>query len=189
MFKTLKPLKFVKGVQIGQGGCSMLNIRCSNSLQLPHFQTFELSNFFHHFSKHPATRYKTAILTASPLVTCSRITDCGPSAIEASTSTPRLIGPGCITNASGLRYFIVSLLRPKILAYSLMLGKYDSRWRSCYILSRFTTSASSMVSFRLSQTRTPIFANSFGTRVAGPPMVTFAPSLRSPHILLLATRL
>ena len=31
-----------------------------------------------HF-KHPATRKRTAMRTASPLVTCSRMTDCGPS--------------------------------------------------------------------------------------------------------------
>src|SRR6266404_6333840 len=42
----------------------------------------------------PASRYSTAILTATPFVTCSRITLCGPSATSESISTPRFIGPG-----------------------------------------------------------------------------------------------
>ena len=40
--------------------------------------------------------------TAKPLVTWWRIVLCGPSATSGATSTPRLIGPGCITIASGL---------------------------------------------------------------------------------------
>ena len=43
----------------------------------------------------------TAIRTAMPKVTCARITDCGPSATSESISTPRFIGPGCMTMASG----------------------------------------------------------------------------------------
>ena len=43
----------------------------------------------------------TAIRTATPISTCSRISDWAPSATEESISTPRFIGPGCITNASG----------------------------------------------------------------------------------------
>ena len=38
--------------------------------------------------------------TATPFVTCSVITDAGPSATSAAISTPRFIGPGCITSAS-----------------------------------------------------------------------------------------
>ncbi len=40
-----------------------------------------------------------AMRMATPLVTCSRITDCEPSATRESISTPRFIGPGCITTA------------------------------------------------------------------------------------------
>jgi hypothetical protein len=40
--------------------------------------------------------------TATPISTCSRISDCAPSATMESISTPRFIGPGCITSASGL---------------------------------------------------------------------------------------
>ena len=36
----------------------------------------------------------TAMRTAMPFVTCSRMTDCGPSATALSISTPRFIGPG-----------------------------------------------------------------------------------------------
>ena len=43
----------------------------------------------------------TAIRTAMPKVTCGRITECLPSATAESISTPRFIGPGCITIASG----------------------------------------------------------------------------------------
>ena len=38
--------------------------------------------------------------TARPLVTCSRMTDRGPSATFEAISTPRFIGPGCMTMAS-----------------------------------------------------------------------------------------
>ena len=44
----------------------------------------------------------TAMRTATPISTCSRISDCAPSATMESISTPRFIGPGCITSASGL---------------------------------------------------------------------------------------
>ena len=40
--------------------------------------------------------------TATPLATCSVTSDAGPSATAAAISTPRFIGPGCITSASGL---------------------------------------------------------------------------------------
>ena len=39
--------------------------------------------------------------TAMPKLTCGRITDCAPSATPDSISTPRFIGPGCSTIASG----------------------------------------------------------------------------------------
>ena len=43
----------------------------------------------------------TAILTATPLLTCSRMTERGPSATSEAISTPRFIGPGCITSTLG----------------------------------------------------------------------------------------
>ena len=43
----------------------------------------------------------TAMRMAMPNVTCGRITLAAPSATCESISTPRFIGPGCITIASG----------------------------------------------------------------------------------------
>src|SRR6267143_605672 len=58
-------------------------------------------NEFGH-DQFPARMLITAMRTAMPKVTCGRITECGPSATEESISTPRFIGPGCMTMASGL---------------------------------------------------------------------------------------
>ena len=60
----------------------------------------------------PARMLITAIRTAIPKVTCLRITDCVPSATADSISTPRFIGPGCITIASGLASASFSAVRP-----------------------------------------------------------------------------
>ena len=60
----------------------------------------------------PATMLITAMRTAMPKVTCGRITLCAPSATAESISTPRLIGPGCITIASGLASASFSGVRP-----------------------------------------------------------------------------
>src|SRR6185312_6433343 len=54
----------------------------------------------------------TAILTAMPKVTCGMITLCGPSATGESISTPRFMGPGCITIASGLASASFAAVRP-----------------------------------------------------------------------------
>jgi len=47
------------------------------------------------------------------VVTCWRITDCGPSATSLVISTPRFIGPGCITIASGCACRRFSRLTPQ----------------------------------------------------------------------------
>ena len=60
----------------------------------------------------PAMIDITAMRTAMPKVTCGRITLCAPSATAESISTPRLIGPGCITMASGLASASFSGVRP-----------------------------------------------------------------------------
>ena len=44
----------------------------------------------------------TAMRTATPISTCSRMSDCAPSATAVSISTPRFMGPGCMTSAPGL---------------------------------------------------------------------------------------
>src|SRR6202011_4591494 len=50
-------------------------------------------------SSPPSRRYRTAIRTLTPLVTCSTIVDLGESATSAAISTPRFTGPGCFTLA------------------------------------------------------------------------------------------
>ena len=54
----------------------------------------------------------TAMRTAMPNVTCGRITARSLSATAESISTPRFIGPGCITIASGLASASLSCVRP-----------------------------------------------------------------------------
>jgi hypothetical protein len=50
-----------------------------------------------------ARRSSTAMRMATPISTCSRMTLwTGSSATALSISTPRFIGPGCITSALGL---------------------------------------------------------------------------------------
>ena len=49
-----------------------------------------------------SSRYSSAMRTATPLVTCSGMTDCSPSSTLLASSTPRFTGPGCITRAWGL---------------------------------------------------------------------------------------
>jgi hypothetical protein len=60
----------------------------------------------------PATMLITAMRTAMPKVTCGRITECGPSATVESISTPRFIGPGCMTIASRFASASFSAVRP-----------------------------------------------------------------------------
>src|SRR5690606_5679163 len=45
---------------------------------------------------------RTAMRTATPISTWSVMTERGPSAMAGSISTPRFMGPGCMTMASGL---------------------------------------------------------------------------------------
>ncbi len=56
----------------------------------------------HTFGRLRDSASSTAMRTATPISTCSRISDWAPSATLESISTPRFIGPGCITSASGL---------------------------------------------------------------------------------------
>mgnify|MGYP003694353147 CR=1 FL=1 len=56
----------------------------------------------HAFGRFRDSASSTAMRTATPISTCSRISDWAPSATAVSISTPRFIGPGCMTSASGL---------------------------------------------------------------------------------------
>ena len=58
------------------------------------------------------TASSTAMRTATPLRTWSRITDCGPSATSEAISMPRFMGCGCMTMASGLALASRSADRP-----------------------------------------------------------------------------
>src|SRR5690606_877366 len=116
----------------------------------------------------PATMLSTAMRTAMPKVTCGRITLCGPSATAESISTPRLIGPGCMTMASGLAQRRRSVVRPKLLKYSWLEGSSAPLMRSFCRRSVMTTSQSLMPSSSVWHTRTPRCDRSLGTSVRGP---------------------
>jgi len=65
-----------------------------------------------HDLQFPARMPITAMRTAMPKVTWLRMTAWGPSATAESISTPRFMGPGCITMASGLARASRSGVRP-----------------------------------------------------------------------------
>ena len=54
-----------------------------------------------HAGRTPASRYSSAIRTATPFRTCSSISDWVPAATSGAISTPSFIGPGWRTTASG----------------------------------------------------------------------------------------
>src|SRR5205085_6110173 len=147
------------------------------------------NNHSAHSVEIPPHKNKTAMRTARPFVTWSRMTLCTPSATSLSISTPRLIGPGCMIKQSGFKSLARSLVRPNKRMYSPIPGKYSLRWRSCWMRNRFTTSACGNASSILCEISTPSFSNSRGTSVLGPTSVTRAPSLSRPKIFDRATRL
>ncbi|KAJ8136901.1 hypothetical protein OY671_009886, partial [Metschnikowia pulcherrima] len=79
-------------------------------------QTAVRDQDFH--ASFPAMMPITAMRTAMPKVTCGRMTLCLPSATADSISTPRLIGPGCITMASDLARASLASVRPNSLKNS-----------------------------------------------------------------------
>ena len=74
-------------------------------------------------SSPPSSRYSTAIRTLTPLATCSTIVDLSESATSAAISTPRFIGPGCITMASSGSCLSRAVSSPYRRLYSRTLGK------------------------------------------------------------------
>src|SRR5213082_1824647 len=88
------------------------------------------NNHSAHSVEIPPHKNKTAMRTARPVVTWSRMTLCTPSATSLSISTPRLIGPGCMMRQSGFKSLARSLVRPNKRMYSPIPGKYSLRWRS-----------------------------------------------------------
>ena len=103
-----------------------------------------------------------------PKVTWSRITDCGPSATAESISTPRFIGPGCITMQSGAASESFSWVSPYCLKYSCADGSSAPRIRSFCSLSMITTSTPRSPSRMSVNVRTPICSSPPGNSVRGP---------------------
>src|SRR5579864_1759279 len=56
--------------------------------------------FRHTYLALPRARASTAMRSGTPFFTSSTITDCGQSATSQVSSSPRIIGPGCISRAS-----------------------------------------------------------------------------------------
>ena len=117
--------------------------------------------------------------TATPLATCSRMTDRDPSATSDAISTPRFIGPGCMTMASGAARRSRAGVTPKRWKYSRSDGKKWPRMRSSCTRSSMITSAPSTASSTDVVARTPSLAMSGSIRVAGPHAQTSAPRARS----------
>ena len=67
-------------------------------------------------------RYRIPMRTATPFATWSRITDDRLSATSGAISTPRLIGPGCITIAPASANLTRSAVNPYSRAYSRIVG-------------------------------------------------------------------
>ena len=91
----------------------------------------------------PIRRYRTAIRTATPFSTWSRITESGPSATAESISTPRFIGPGVHHDRVLLRERRRSGVRPNSSKYSRSDGKPRPPPRSFWTRRIMTTSAPS----------------------------------------------
>src|SRR4029077_9876220 len=71
----------------------------------------------------PSSRYRTAIRVVTPLATCSTIVERTESAPSAAISTPRFIGPGCMTMACPGSRAIRAVSSPYRRLYSRTLGK------------------------------------------------------------------
>ena len=145
----------------------------------------------------PASRYSSAIRTATPLVTCSVMTDWAPAATSAAISTPSFIGPGCMTSASGFA--------PRAAARGSARSAPRTRAataaaptaiRSCWIRSAMTTSASRSaastsdvtVNRRPAARPRPAHASNPRRSVAGPHSQRSAPAAVSVQMLERATR-
>jgi hypothetical protein len=115
----------------------------------------------------PASMAITAMRTAMPKVTWGRITAWLPSATAESISTPRFIGPGCMTMASGLASASFSGVRPQDLKNSCVEGSRAPCMRSFCRRSIITTSTPRRPSRMSWKTRTPRRSTPVGSRVLG----------------------
>src|SRR6185437_14374829 len=137
----------------------------------------------------PASMLITAIRTAMPNVTCGRITEWAPSATAESISTPRFIGPGCMTIASGLASASFSIVRPYSLKYSPVDGSSAPFIRSFCSRSITTTSQPATPLCISLNTRTPVASTRVGTSVRGATTrMSGVPSVARPDTSERATR-
>jgi hypothetical protein len=128
--------------------------------------------------------------TATPFSTWSRMTERSPSATSGAISSPRFMGPGCITMTSRLARLSSSRVRPNCREYSRSVGNMSAPIRSFWMRSIITTSAPSTASASERQTRTPRASSApRGIIVAGPVTRTREPNRRSRWALERATRL
>ena len=127
--------------------------------------------------------------TATPLVTWWSTIEPGSSAGSTAISTPRFIGPGCMTRACGGRRRARCGVRPYSVVYSLSDGTSASRIRSRCIRNRYSTSRSGRTASRSWLTSTGHWCTAGGRRVGGDTSVTWAPSAVNACTLLRATRL
>jgi hypothetical protein len=118
--------------------------------------------------------------TATPLVTWSRITECGPSATSLSISTPRFMGPGCRMSRSRGARSTRSRVTPKKRLYSRRLGMKPPCMRSSCRLSTLSTSAHSMASSMRLNTCTPRSPDLTGQQRARPAHADLGAQLRQP---------
>ena len=122
-------------------------------------------------------------------MTCSRITEYGPSATSLAISTPRFIGPGCMMMTSSAAPASRALVRPKSSKYSLIEGIAIRPCRSSWMRSIMITSAPRTASASVWATSTPSRSMPTGIMVRGPATVTRAPILVSRWMFERTTRL
>lgn len=125
--------------------------------------------------------------TATPLPTCSTMTERGESAASAEISSPRFIGPGCITIACGARVARRRGSSPYLRVYSSGLGKnappplplplIRSRCTRSIMIASGATSRS--VASRSNDTSHGHVWTPTGRSVGGATRVTCAPSVAS----------
>src|ERR1700730_12348559 len=139
------------------------------------------------FGKLRDSASSTAMRTATPISTCSRLSDWAPPATLESISTPRFIGPGCITSASGLAYESLRSSSPKYAKYSWVEGTNEPFMRSRCRRSIITMSALRRPSRMSRVTSTPKFSMPGGSKVEGATTRTRAPSALSRMMLERAT--
>ena len=83
--------------------------------------------------------------TETPFATCSSTVERGESAASAEISSPRFIGPGCITMLSAPRAASRRASSPQRREYSRSVGKYAAPMRSSWIRSIMSASGSSAI--------------------------------------------